>query len=67
LNQFPASEIQGFQDQLKEIEQSFKQKRLPVDNENEPAGEDLIAELLNHCLQWADIVLERSDAITWTL
>lgn len=35
-----------------------------AEDDSIPAGQDIVAELLNRCLKWAEIVLTRFDSLT---
>lgn len=59
FDQFPPPEIQGFQDQLKEIQDSLRSNKNTAQEQNGSAGGDLVAELLDRCLKWAELVLEK--------
>ncbi|KAL8724247.1 MAG: hypothetical protein Q9181_006916, partial [Wetmoreana brouardii] len=56
---FPASEVQRFQDQLREIQATMVNGKFLAENSTAPAGQHVAAELLNRCLAWSDIVLSR--------
>ncbi len=61
LYQFPTSEVQGYRDQLDEI------KTHMVDGKFLSAGgiplsdQDIVSGLLNRCVMWSEIVLDRYE------
>ncbi|KAI4092913.1 MAG: hypothetical protein LQ339_007809 [Xanthoria mediterranea] len=60
---FPSGEVQGFQDQLREIQATMVDGKSLAENSTTPAGQNVATELLNRCLKWSDIVLERQGNI----
>ncbi|KAI4167585.1 MAG: hypothetical protein LQ343_007083 [Gyalolechia ehrenbergii] len=56
---FPIGEVQGFQDQLREIQASMVDGKFLAENSTTPAGQHVVTELLNRCLKWSEIVLTR--------
>ncbi|KAI9777410.1 MAG: hypothetical protein M1816_004733 [Peltula sp. TS41687] len=74
-HQFPADEVESFKKQLIEIQNSRKDgKFVETDTDNDSdsgveikrvndGGQAIVAELLERCLKWADIVLERKGEI----
>ncbi|KAI4282974.1 MAG: hypothetical protein L6R38_002541 [Xanthoria sp. 2 TBL-2021] len=60
---FPSGEVQGFQDQLREIQATMVDGKFLVENKTTPAGQNVATELLNRCLKWSEIVLERQGEI----
>ncbi|KAI4190823.1 MAG: hypothetical protein L6R41_000518 [Letrouitia leprolyta] len=60
---FPTAEVQGFQDQLREIQATMVDGKFLAENSTAPAGQHVPAELLNRCLRWSEIVLARQGKI----
>ncbi|MCJ1269001.1 hypothetical protein MMC22_008889 [Lobaria immixta] len=60
---FPTSEVLAFQDQLKEIQSTMSNGKFLAKDNSIPAGQEIVAELLNRCLKWAEIVLTRQGKI----
>ncbi|KAL9596482.1 MAG: hypothetical protein Q9179_004598 [Wetmoreana sp. 5 TL-2023] len=60
---FPASEVQRFQDQLREIQATMINGKFLAEDSTTPAGQHVATELLNRCLAWSDIVLSREGRI----
>nr|XP_036589706.1 uncharacterized protein CTRU02_00460 [Colletotrichum truncatum]KAF6801711.1 hypothetical protein CTRU02_00460 [Colletotrichum truncatum] len=60
---FSPSEVQKLQAQLREIEDKRKEGKLLGLDGKVPAGSDEVAELLQKCLKWSEIVLERKGVI----
>ena len=57
--QFPESEVRSFQDQCKEIEASMVDGKFVMSDGSVPEGQDVVIDLLNRCLVWSDLVIER--------
>jgi hypothetical protein len=57
--QFSTTEVQKLQAQLKEIDESRVDGKFLGPDGSPAAGGDEVADLLERCLQWSDIVLER--------
>ncbi|KAF6817980.1 hypothetical protein CSOJ01_02117 [Colletotrichum sojae] len=62
-SKFSASEVQKLQAQLRDIDETRKDGKFVGPEGNEPAGSDEVSELLEKCLKWSDIVLERKGVI----
>ncbi|KAI4268731.1 MAG: hypothetical protein LQ337_007689 [Flavoplaca oasis] len=60
---FPKVEIQGFQDQLREIQATMVDGKFMAENSTTPAGQNVATELLDRCLKWSEIVLSRQGKI----
>lgn len=60
---FPTAEVQGFQDQLREIQATMVDGKFLAENSTAPAGQHVPTELLNRCLRWSEIVLARQGKI----
>ncbi|KAL8879593.1 MAG: hypothetical protein Q9198_002831, partial [Flavoplaca austrocitrina] len=60
---FPKGEIQGFQDQLREIQATMVDGKFVTENSTTPAGQNVATELLDRCLKWSEIVLSRQGKI----
>ncbi|KAL8883769.1 MAG: hypothetical protein Q9215_008033, partial [Flavoplaca cf. flavocitrina] len=60
---FPKGEIQGFQDQLREIQATMVDGKFVAENSTTPAGQNVATELLDRCLKWSEIVLSRQGKI----
>ncbi|KAL8764525.1 MAG: hypothetical protein Q9209_007981 [Squamulea sp. 1 TL-2023] len=60
---FPVREVQGFQDQLHEIQATMVDGKFLAENSTTPAGQHVATELLNRCLKWSEIVLSRQGKI----
>jgi hypothetical protein len=57
--QFSATEVKNLQSQLKEIDAQRKDGKFLADDGSVVKGSEELSELLERCLKWADIVLER--------
>lgn len=57
--QFPASEVEGFREQLEEIKGTMIEGKFIGADGTAPAGQDIVAGLLDKCLLWSEIVLDR--------
>lgn len=51
--------MEGFKAELKEIESHMKDHKFVTEDGKVPDGQDLTVALLERCLRWCDIVLER--------
>ncbi|KAL8745601.1 MAG: hypothetical protein Q9190_002284 [Brigantiaea leucoxantha] len=60
---FPVDEVQGFRNQLLEIQAATVDGNFLAEDSTTPAGQDIAKELLNRCLKWSDIVLTRQGKI----
>ncbi|KAL8874270.1 MAG: hypothetical protein Q9174_000390 [Haloplaca sp. 1 TL-2023] len=60
---FPASEVQGFRDQLLEIQATMVNGKFLAEDSTTPAGQKIATDLLNRCLLWSEIVLARQGKI----
>ncbi|MCJ1361534.1 hypothetical protein MMC16_000634 [Acarospora aff. strigata] len=60
---FPASEVEGFQHELEEIKNSMVDGKFVTEGKSEPAGQEVVVGLLNRCLIWAELVLNRQGKI----
>ncbi|OLN86438.1 UPF0662 protein C30C2.08 [Colletotrichum chlorophyti] len=60
---FSPSEVQKLQAQLREIEEKRKDGKLLTEDGKVPAGSDELAALLEKCLEWSEVVLERKGEI----
>ncbi|GKT60112.1 DUF2408 domain protein [Colletotrichum tofieldiae] len=61
--QFSSSEVQKLQAQLREIDEQSKEGKFVAADGGVPAGNEEMAALLEKCLQWSDVVLERKGVI----
>ena len=52
-------EVEGFRNQLKEIEASMVDGKFPGDDGSTEEGQKIVKELLDRCLKWSALVLER--------
>ncbi len=57
--QFPTAEVQGFRDQLKEIQNKMVDGKFLSEDGKTPAGQEIVVELLNRCFKWSEIVSAR--------
>lgn len=57
--QFPVSEVEGFRDQLREIQATMVDGKFVAEDKSVPSGQDVVVELLERCLLWSDLVLTR--------
>ena len=64
ISQFPASEVQGYRDQLNEIKANMIDGKLLGADSGQSAGQEIVAGLLSRCLLWSEIVLERYSVLT---
>lgn len=53
------AEVEGFRDQLKEIQATMVDGKFLAEDSTAPAGQTIVSELLGRCLLWSDIVLTR--------
>jgi len=60
--QFPVAEVDGFRDQLKEIQGTMVDGKFLAEDSTAPAGQAIVAGLLDRCLLWSEIVLTRCDS-----
>ncbi|KAL8899101.1 MAG: hypothetical protein Q9192_001736 [Flavoplaca navasiana] len=60
---FPKGEIEGFQDQLREMQATMVDGKFMAENSTTPAGQNVATELLDRCLKWSEIVLSRQGKI----
>ncbi|KAL9001198.1 MAG: hypothetical protein Q9169_000382 [Polycauliona sp. 2 TL-2023] len=60
---FPSGEVQGFQDQLHEIQATMVDGKFLAEDSTTPAGQNVATELLSRCLKWSEIVLSRQGKI----
>ncbi|KAI4202185.1 MAG: hypothetical protein LQ350_002700 [Teloschistes chrysophthalmus] len=60
---FPIGEVQGFQDQLHEIQATMVDGKFLAEDSTTPAGQKVATDLLNRCLLWSDLVLSRQGKI----
>ena len=63
-SQFPASEVQGYRDQLDEINANMIDGKLLGTDSSRSAGQEIVAGLLSRCLLWSEIVLDRYRDLT---
>ena len=59
LIQFPREEVLAFQEQLKEIQGTMVNGQFLGSDGTAPSGQEIVVELLNRCLKWAEVVLSR--------
>ena len=57
--QFPASEVESFREQLDEIKGTMIEGKFIGADGTAPAGQEIVAGLLEKCLLWSEIVLDR--------
>ena len=57
--QFPASEVESFREQLDEIKGTMIEGKFIGADGTAPAGQEIVASLLEKCLLWSEIVLDR--------
>lgn len=57
--QFPTADVEGFRDQLKEIQGTMVDGQFLREDSTAPTGQAIVAGLLDRCLLWSDIVLTR--------
>ncbi|KAI4121368.1 MAG: hypothetical protein LQ338_006400, partial [Usnochroma carphineum] len=62
-SKFPIGEVQGFQDQLREIQATMVGGKFLAEDSTTPAGQRVATELLNRCIKWSEIVLDRRGKI----
>ncbi|KAL9593200.1 MAG: hypothetical protein Q9219_007646 [cf. Caloplaca sp. 3 TL-2023] len=60
---FPVGEVQGFRDQLREIQATMIDGKFLAEDSTTPAGQQVATELLDRCLKWSEIVLTRQGKI----
>ena len=56
---FPTAEVLAFQDQLKQMQATMVDGKFLGTSGTAPEGQDIVVGLLDRCLLWAEIVLER--------
>lgn len=61
--QFSAVEVRELQEQLKKIKSSMKDGKFVGANGVPLAGQDAVKDLLERCLDWSNVVLERNGEI----
>ena len=57
--QFPRNEVLGFGDQLKEIQATMVNGNFVGSDGTVPENQQILKDLLERCLLWVNIVLER--------
>ncbi|WYZ41340.1 hypothetical protein EsH8_V_000235 [Colletotrichum jinshuiense] len=62
-SKFSPSEVQKLQAQLREIDEKRKDGKIVTADGRIPAGSDELSALLEKCLQWSEVVLERKGVI----
>ncbi|KKY20080.1 hypothetical protein UCRPC4_g04269 [Phaeomoniella chlamydospora] len=62
-SKFNAAEIEGFKRELLEIEATMKDHKFVAEDGHIPPGQELTVGLLDRCLKWCDIVLEKQGKI----
>ncbi|MCJ1369505.1 hypothetical protein MMC20_000716 [Loxospora ochrophaea] len=62
-SKFPATEVQGFQDQLNEIRATMVDGMFLGSDNTAPSGQNIVGELLERCFRWSEIVLSRQGEI----
>ncbi|KAF9880756.1 hypothetical protein CkaCkLH20_01798 [Colletotrichum karsti] len=60
---FSPSEVQKLQAQLRELDEKRKDGKFVSEDGKVPAGSEEVAELLEKCLKWSEVVLERKGVI----
>ena len=63
--QFPTADVEGFRDQLKEIQGTMVDGKFLGEDSTTPTGQTIVAGLLDRCFLWSDIVLTRYVDV-WT-
>lgn len=61
LDQFPTSEVQGYRDQLDEIRTHMVDGKFLSADGIPLSGQDIVSGLLNRCVMWSEIVVERYE------
>ncbi len=61
FSQFPKAEVEGFRDQLKEIQATMVEGKFLAGDSTAPKGQDIVIGLLERCKLWTGIVLERFE------
>ena len=61
--QFPAAEVEGFREQLKEIQGTMVNGKFLAEDSTTPAGQAIVVELLDRCFLWSGIVLTRCASL----
>ena len=57
--QFSTTEVKKLQVQIQEIDEKRKDGNFVAEDGNVPGGNAEVCDLLQRCLQWAELVLER--------
>ena len=57
--QFPVGEVEGFQNQLKEIRGTMVDGKFLTEDSTAPEGQAIVTALLDRCILWSEIVLAR--------
>lgn len=57
--QFPQTEVEGFRDQLKEIQATMVNGKFLAEDSSTPTGQQIVIGLLERCFLWSEIVLSR--------
>lgn len=58
-NQFPEAEVKGFQEDLFKMQATMRDGKFVSEDGTVPENQDAVVALLQRCLKWAEIVLER--------
>ncbi|MCJ1321919.1 hypothetical protein MMC15_007264 [Xylographa vitiligo] len=62
-NTFPAGEVRAFRDQLIQIQATMVDGKFLGSDSTVPQGQEIVGNLLNRCLVWADLCLEKNGKI----
>ncbi|KAL9108675.1 MAG: hypothetical protein Q9227_006621 [Pyrenula ochraceoflavens] len=62
-SKFNAAEVEGFRTQLDEIKATMKDGHFLAEDNTVPSGQELVVGLLERCLKWCGIVLEKQGNI----
>ncbi|KAL2051584.1 hypothetical protein ABVK25_008246 [Lepraria finkii] len=62
-SKFPTADVEGFRDQLKEIQGTMVDGKFLGEDSTTPTGQTIVAGLLDRCFLWSDIVLTRKGKI----
>ncbi|MCJ1416864.1 hypothetical protein MMC32_003203 [Xylographa parallela] len=62
-NTFPAGEVRAFQDQLIQMQATMVDGKFLGNDSTVPQGQEIVSNLLNRCLVWADLCLEKNGKI----
>jgi hypothetical protein len=57
--QFSSTEVCGFQEQLKAIQATMKERNFVGADGTIPEGQGIVKGLLERCFRWSEIVLDR--------